>query len=101
MFFVVVFVVVVVVVVVVVLAVVVFGYQLTGRSRRFDSFCSCIFRCSAMYDSVIVRPGGVGWGGANNIPWHLHTYVMLRKERVGWGRAKNVPWHLQTYVMLH
>ena len=68
--------------------------------------------------------GGVGW--ADNVQWHLQTYVMLRYRRrllhlqtyvmlryrprllhlhdgVGWGGvgwADNVQWHLQTYVKL-
>ena len=63
---------------------------------------------------------GVGWGGANNVPWHLRTNMMLGwrwggvwwgvmglitflgtctptwcyvRDGVGWGEASNVLWH--------
>ena len=44
--------------------------RLTRRPGRVVIFCDCIL--------MLVRWGGVGWGGANNVPWHLHTNMMLR-----------------------
>ena len=61
------------------------GYRLTPRPRRVVTFCCRILRCCARYDSVTVY-GGVGCGGAKNVPWHLHTIAHLHDAtlEVGW-----------------
>ena len=79
----------------------VFGYRLTRRPRRVVNFCYSILYTS-MLCKVGFGHGTVGWGGAKNVPWHLHTNMTLHDAmlEMGWGGAHNVPWHLHTYMML-
>ena len=58
---------------------VVFGYRLTRRPRRVVNLRFSILYASmlCMLCKVGFGRGTVGWGGANNVPWHLHTDMTL------------------------